>query len=485
MYRKIGVIVIILASIAIIFQNCSASQFSITDERSFALRCLENPQFSPDCANLVFESHTKQLQANPTDILFILDESCSMNTIAEQVRDGFNSVAGSRFPPNTLMGVTYMSPSFVNTDGTFNFQATFPGLSSQVQQYILNSPGYMKLVNEQSFAHYRNRIPDIHQIRADQSFNYRISTEEFTRIFPEVDYLDSANGLRITNEGNILSRYNPNYPDTDRDRNSNPNAFQIRLAHNLSRISAPACSSSWFSPHATNADGASCLSSAVQLMPVCTGVEAGIVSLVQLLNKFTSEGKSLFRVRSNVNIILVSDTHEAGYNYFGQEGAPGKAFDLEVVQSAVLANNSSVSSIKIHGIIPLPETGNPLLEGLKYVGNLPQTDEDSIINSEGLHGFSYLPYIKGTNGIAAHAANNDWSSIASEITNSASFSGRILVKLNKKAKKLIEIKVNGQPFDMNKVILNQDAESLSFSAEEFKSSSIKIDLVYEADVRLF
>ena len=85
-----------------------------------------------------------------------------------------------------------------------------------------------------------------------------------------------------------------------------------------------ACSEEWFTPDATNGTGSGekCLTAAVQLAPVCTVVEAGLVSLEHMLEKYNQAGKRLFRERAFVNLILVSDTHEPGATLLGSLELP-------------------------------------------------------------------------------------------------------------------------------------------------------------------
>ena len=100
-----------------------------------------------------------------------------------------------------------------------------------------------------------------------------------------------------------------------------------------------------------------------------------------------------------------------------------------------------------------------------------------------LNGFSYLPFIKRSGGIAGHAANNNWSAIAQQIAEDARYSGNIFIPLSSKVKRILEVKVNDVVFDLSKVILSKDGRSFSMLVSDFKTTTdLKITYKYELDV---
>ncbi len=474
------------------FQNCSKTDFSVTDDKMLTSRCSENPLYSDSCYNQAQETHIKSLTANPTDILFVLDDSCSMETIANQVRDGFNSLLTSQFPANTKMAVTYMSPAYVKDDDTVDYLLAHPVLPTETQNFILASAGHMQLVQRNTIANYKSRI-STDLISDTTALNYYITVVDFKKLYPGVNHEDPSTGLRLHTDGlRILTKYNPAYPLSDIKRNTIPNALEVKRLYLASKLSLEGCDKDWFDPNEKeSASSNACLSAAVQLVPVCTGIEAGIVSLAQTLQKYTAQSQKLFRDNAKVNIVLISDTHESGYVdattgaelYFGSIGGPKNRLSQADLQSLIHQNNALVSSIKIHGIIPLPEQGNPLLDGLSFIsGLLPQTPEESVINGEGVNGFAYLPYIKETKGVVAHAANNNWSDIADDIVKSADYSGSLLVTLKQKAKKILSVKVNDVAYDTQNVVLSTDGRSFSLTQENNSKKDLKIFVTYELDV---
>ncbi len=496
---KMAIGLIVSVGAVFMFQNCSKSNsFAADGQLKFDSTCAQDPLFDEDCYNygddestVTINDNTNPLKATPTDILFVLDESCSMETIANQVRDGFNSLLGSQFPINTKMAVTYMSPALVNDDESVDFKSVYAGITStQIRSIIPALPGHLQLVSKNSIDSFITAVPTIYNTVA--KLNYTINKNEFAALYPAVNILDPKTGITVSKSdpNDIVFKYDAAYPMTDSKRNTNPNALEVQQAYAISKFSTVACDQEWFDPGAKNSANQNCLTGAVQLTNVCTGVEAGIVSLEHMLKKYKEDNKKLFRDNSNVNIVLVSDTHEAGFadettgvTYFGTPGARKVQSTLEEIQSIIIENNPTIASIKFSGIVPLPEVGNPLLDGLNVIGNLPATATESQVGAEQLNGFSYLPFIKRSGGLAGHAANNNWSAIASQIAEDARYSGNIFIPLSGKVKRILEVTVNGKLFDLAKVILSADGRSFSMSVSDYKTTTdLKIKFKYELDV---
>lgn len=87
-----------------------------------------------------------QYNAESVDILFVLDDSCSMSTILSNVESGILSLSSVEFPANTKMGVTYMSPAKMTGD-QIDFEKPYTRLSTGV-------PGFLSLVNRSTVADY-------------------------------------------------------------------------------------------------------------------------------------------------------------------------------------------------------------------------------------------------------------------------------------------------------------------------------------------
>jgi hypothetical protein len=475
-----------------LFQNCSKGGFTLTNDAQFRSDCEQDPTISEDCYNREQEFFDKQLGqvTNPTDILFVLDNSISMEVIANSIRDGFNSITSGQYPPDTKMAVTYMSPAKVNDDDTIDYTNVHPVLNAETAGLIINSPGYMNFVSKDGLDNYRTLLPTL--LDKTGAFNFNISIAEFTVLYPDIDYKDPQYGIAVTTDGLRLQlKYNPAFPMTDIKRNTNPTSVEARKKLFAYKVSKPGCSETWFSPTAVDTSGATCLSAAVQLAPIGTGIEAGIVTLEQFLKKSSGESKKLFRDNAKVNIVLVSDTHESGYEdaalstdrYFGTPGARKTRPVLGDLQAAIQQNNSLVSSFKVHGIVPMPERGNPLLEGLNYDPNgIPTDPLQSFVSGEGLNGFAYLPFIRSTGGLAVHAASSNWSQVAQSIVAEAKYTGNVVVTTKHTFKRLLKVSVNDVDYDLNKIVVSTDRKSFSIRLDDSSVSQVKIAVTYERQI---
>lgn len=174
----------------------------------------------------------------------------------------------------------------------------------------------------------------------------------------------------------------------------------------------------WFAPAEKDRQNESCLVGATQAALLATGVEAGTVTLRQLAEVTAAKGQRLFREGALVNVIFISDTHDAGYpNYYAHAGGLDKMQTPAELRDRIYTLNPGLEGLRFDGIVPLPPSGDARLTGVRVIGGLPATLNDSAINGEGVNDFSYLPFIKETGGAAMHAANNDWlAAIANMVT---------------------------------------------------------------------
>lgn len=490
--KSFTVVLVSIVFTMFLFQNCSGRDFSLTNDAQFRSDCEQDPTISEQCYNREKEFFEKQLDqvTHPTDILFVLDNSVSMEAIANSVRDGFNSIAGAQYPADTKMAVTYMSPARVNDDDSIDYTAVHPTLNTETASLILSSPGYMNFVSKDGLDKYREALPTL--LDKTTAFNFNISITDFTALYPDIDYNDPKYGIvKRTDNISLQLKFNPAYPLTDTKRNSTPTSVDARKKLFASKVSTPGCSDTWFKPSDKDSTGSHCLSAAVQLAPVGTGIEAGIVTLEQFLKKSSVEGNKLFRDSAKVNIVLVSDTHESGYEsgdpstdiYFGTPGARKVRPVVGDLQAAIQQNNPSVTSFKVHGIVPMPELGNPLLEGLNYDPTAIPTDPlQSVVSGEKLNGFAYLPFIRSTGGLAVHAANRDWSKVAQSIVAETKYTGNIVITTKQTFKQLLKVTVNGAEYDLKNVILSSDRKSFSIRLDDASVPNVKIEVEYERQI---
>lgn len=144
-YLRIISLLILLSFLGAAFQNCSPTQFGEIVNPSVVIKGNGNLSQS-------FQAKTQDI-INKADVLFILDDSCSLAAITAAVRDGFLSVAANAYPADTLMAVTNMAPAYYTDAGNGVFDLTKPFINSNK---ILESPGFIKLVNKNSIDSYKN-----------------------------------------------------------------------------------------------------------------------------------------------------------------------------------------------------------------------------------------------------------------------------------------------------------------------------------------
>ena len=227
------------------------------------------------------------------------------------------------------------------------------------------------------------------------------------------------------------------------------------------RFEIEACQEGWFSPTAKNQNNQACLSAAMQYPLYCTGVEEGVWSLYQLVENYDRQSRSLFRAGSLVLVLFVSDTHAPGVaSYYGRSTAPADPLSLEDILGKIMVNSPGVSSIKFSGIVPVPKLGDPLLDSLKVIGGPPLTDEEATINGEGARGYAYLPYIKGSGGVAVHAKREDWSGAMAELLKDAQVLSNFKMKLSKPVESVIRVWVDGVSLKESEFRLEADSQTV-------------------------
>lgn len=386
------------------FQNCTDDGVSFDSESylQYLYACAEDPNHAEDCPNVKREQFAKSFSVAPTDILFVLDDSCSMRTIANSMASGFASLQEATYPGDTRMGLTYMAPVNVDEMGFLDF------LTPYHRNVPVETPGLVKLVNKQ-------------------------------------------------NVDNYVAAY-PNHSEY----------FQMEV-----------CNESWFSPGQKNSNGDSCLSAAAQLAPICTGVEAGLVTLEQILNRYTLNNQRLFREDAFVNIIFVSDTHEPGANYFGRPNAYERMKSYGEIVSLINENSPGISSLKMGGILPLPVDGHEAYEGLNVIGAKPQTEEESYINGEGNWDFSYLPYIKETGGSVSHANASNWTGIANSLVQDTKTTGTLVLTLADRADRILSVLINGEAVAQEDWSISANSRVITIKHTSDTSTTLNIDIIYE------
>lgn len=237
------------------------------------------------------------------------------------------------------------------------------------------------------------------------------------------------------------------------------------------------CAETWFVPTAINTDGQPCLLAATQTALLGTGVEAGIVALDQLVRR---QPGPLFRAGSLVNVIFISDTHDPGGEYYGRPGALPALMSYAQLQQNILSRNPGLRGLKLNGFVPLPPADHPALQGVKVVGQLPPTLNDSKISGEELHDFSYLPYIAASGGVGLHPVYNDWSSVLPLIIEESRVLRSPTLTLSRRAQRVTRVLVNGSEIDPSLYTLNSNGLEILLQAQPGWPEQIQVTVEYES-----
>ncbi|MBK7843000.1 MAG: hypothetical protein IPJ71_04790 [Bdellovibrionales bacterium] len=345
------------------------------------------------------------------DVLFVMDDSVSMNSLLSSIVNGFKSLSESDFPSNTKMAVTYMSPA--------KYFSGQPDYQTPLNIWAEKTPGFMQLVS-------------------------RKSIETF------------------------LSYDNANFPEGSSDRQAfleGKNNFKIA-----------GCDDEWFSPDQRNhpSDGKnsnSCLEAAIQAPYFATQVEAGTVSLANLVSHFSSNLKRpLFREGSSVNVIFVSDTHDPGVGtlsstppcqgYYGGPNAPETMSDYTSLKVIISSSNPGVEYLKFSAITRMPPANDPLLEGVNTVGMLPEDYTGTHVNTEPDCFFSYLPFVRESGGLAMHVGNTNWNELVKSLVKDFSTRRAAEFRLSKRAKFIEIVTVDEKALSSDEFYLSEDGMRL-------------------------
>jgi hypothetical protein len=230
----------------------------------------------------------------PSDFVFVVDSSGSMEPVIESFVKGFESVLPSAYPPNSRMAVMNMIAHELGNPAVPLaakshiplFKSYVPYLTStNIENFMNAEPGYLKLLNAASVANFKS----------------------------------------VANT-NLMSGF----------------VTKSFISHTL-------CESEWFSPGEKNSDETACLRAAMQISGMI-GVESGLMSVLQILKK---NSKPLFRQNAGVHFVFISDTHDPGNSNFAQfEEYLTKIPDFSAIDKAVRENSKQVSVVKLHGVVP-------------------------------------------------------------------------------------------------------------------------------------
>lgn len=241
------------------------------------------------------------------------------------------------------------------------------------------------------------------------------------------------------------------------------------------------CNETWLRPNDVNSQGQNCLVAHSQVASIGIGVEAGTISLQQLAIRYRLANTRLFREGALVNIVFVSDTHEPGVEtgFFGTAGAPSRAPTLSDLQSAIEESSPGILGIKMHGIVPLPPAGDPRLANIHTIGRLPQNSTQSRVSSEQLHDYSYLPFIRETNGIAAHPLENDWAVALQEMVQEFPVQYNPRFVLPEAISTILSVRINGELVTPERYRLEADRRALIITTDPSWGANISVTVQYQ------
>lgn len=428
--KKYVIVILSFLFTAVIFQNCGGQTNSFSAKPTISNESsqtevanstnADDSQNSQDTDNMGstvtisnpgsnIDSSSKVVSFNSTtDILFVLDDSCSMDTIIDNVKSGIASISSVSFAANTKMATTYMSPATLDAQGNTDFNTPFYSKS-------FNTPGYLQLVSANSINQYISSL--------DSSAQDSMKQQHFPK---------------------------------------------------------QACSNEWFSPNQTAANGNdTCIESAMQAPFFCTVAETGVLSVAQLAERLSSQSTQLFRDNANAHIVFISDTHDPGASFYGKSNTPAELLSVSEFRNKILNNNPNIQSLRFSGVVPLPVVGNEKLTGLNVIGDIPQDANEAKVSSESTWSYSYLDFIRESQGVAMHAKSKDWSQLMQSLVDFTKTPTSVIVSLRNKATKIVEVKVNDILIEKSQYRLKSDGLNVEVDFPYINGMTYKIDLKTE------
>jgi len=257
---------------------------------------------------------------SPSDFVFVVDSSRSMEPLIEKFIRGFESIPLEKYPPNTRLAVMNMIGHKLDDSNTplaeYQFKPEFLDLTlDRAMKIVKAEPGYLKFVNAAGVENFRSVV--------------------------------AQNGSISSYDGST---------------------------HNAQKLETyKLCESEWFKPEEKNNDvlkPKSCLGAAMQISGF-VGVETGLLSISQLMKK--NIGKpGLFRDDASVHFVIISDTHDPGFT--GLPESIKYKDNLPKFQEidALVRVNSNVKKVKLHGVVPFSACESSELKEVHGLSYLPE-----------------------------------------------------------------------------------------------------------------
>jgi hypothetical protein len=137
------------------FQNCSKIEFSEAEQPSQKKQGDPVLPDDPDPADLVltepFSKATEEV-FDKVDVLFVVDESSSMNKILTNMNEGFAAISANQYTTDTQMAVTNTAPAWYSAaaQNSIDFTRSFKAATATMS--ISDQPGFMRLVDGATIA---------------------------------------------------------------------------------------------------------------------------------------------------------------------------------------------------------------------------------------------------------------------------------------------------------------------------------------------
>lgn len=333
-------------------------------------------------------------QQPPSDFVFVVDSSASMEALLESFINGFEAIPATAYPKDSRMAVMNMIAHKFDDPQTPLaaamqlpvFQSVFPFLTlSNLVNFINAEPGYLNFINAQRVAQFKAK--SVEKGLSD------LTNSKFTQ-------------------------------------------------YDL-------CENAWFQPGQKNTSPATgkqktCLGAAMQISSM-VGVESGLLSVLQLLSKHKNNSP-LFRKDAGVHFVFISDTHDPGNpNVPNLQDYMSKLPSFSALEKALKENSPETSFVKLHGIVPFTACE-------KSEWNQFKSD------TNGIYGGSYLPRIEASGGVAVDMCSQsvDYKAVVNHFFNETRKLPPFQL-LTEKVQN-VSVLVNGKPHSDFRVLENSSVE---------------------------
>lgn len=150
--RRPWIVLLVGLIVFMSFQNCSKTNFEATSQTfDYGQGSLVvNPN-----GEKTFTITTDTEKRYPSDVLFVVDESVSMDAILDRVKQGFSDAAVHSYPASTRLAVMNMAPAKLNGNIP-DFSTAFVNAADG---YVAGQPGFVQMVTRSRIASFKTNFP--------------------------------------------------------------------------------------------------------------------------------------------------------------------------------------------------------------------------------------------------------------------------------------------------------------------------------------